>query len=272
VLDSVTADSYLASLLAGNDTIFGDGINQTLDGRAGNDIINAGDGNDTLIGGLGNDVMNGGDGSDTYHVDSNLDVVNETGTGTDQVFSSLSFALGATLEHLTLTGGTNANATGNGSSNVLVGNSGANVLDGRGGADQMTRGGGNDTYFVDDAGDTVSEDAGGGIDTVNSAFSFVLEDDLENLTLIGTANVNGTGNAFANVQMKGYAFERSTSVVTYGHITHIQNGFVFLMVYMRVHVISTLPLFLKHYISSCQCKSRRARLRSMIPNAGHPQS
>ncbi len=65
ILDSSDANFIMSSLLSGNDTIFGEGLNQVLEGFAGNDTINGGAGNDTLTGGAGNDVLSGGDGVDT---------------------------------------------------------------------------------------------------------------------------------------------------------------------------------------------------------------
>ena len=41
--------------------------------------------------------------------------------------------------------------------------------------------------------------SGGGVDTVESAIPFVLPANVENLTLVGTADISGTGNALANI-------------------------------------------------------------------------
>ncbi len=53
--------------------------------------------------------------------------------------------------------------------------------------------------MVDSTGDVVREVAGQGIDLVLSGVSFILGGNVENLTLTGSANVNGSGNVLANV-------------------------------------------------------------------------
>jgi len=203
-----TADQTLAGT-AGNDVLTGGVGNDQLFGLAGNDTLTGGAGNDLLDGGPGVDNMQGGTGNDTYVVDASGDVVIENANkGTDGVQSSITYTLGADVENLTLTGAANINGTGNGLDNVLVGNNGSNTLtggtgndrlDGGLGNDTMVGGTGDDTYVVNQVGDVVTESANQGIDTVESAVTYNLGSNVENLTLTGTANINGTGSSVNNV-------------------------------------------------------------------------
>ena len=133
-------------------------------------------------------MLTGGAGHDTYVVGAGDTVVEAANEGTDLVQSSVSFTLGANVEKLTLTGTDVIDGTGNSVNNTLTGNSAANVL---------TGGAGHDTYVVS-AGDTVVEAANEGTDLVQSAVSWTLGANLENLTLTGTDAIDGTGNSLNN--------------------------------------------------------------------------
>ncbi|HVI88964.1 MAG TPA: hypothetical protein VM659_11705 [Dongiaceae bacterium] len=200
-----------------NWTFAGNDLGDTITGGIGADTLTGGQGNDTFNGGLGADVMIGGAGDDTYYVDNIHDIIHEAvGGGTDTIISAISITLGTVgtflgedIENVTLTGAAALNVQGNNLANTLTGNSGANVLDGASGADTMIGGAGNDTYYVDDAGDVVSETltgSVGGVDAVVSSIaSYTLGANVENLTLqagIGGPDVfnsSGTGNELNNV-------------------------------------------------------------------------
>jgi Ca2+-binding RTX toxin-like protein len=63
----------------------------------------------------------------------------------------------------------------------------------------MAGGHGDDIYLVDDALDVVTEAASEGTDTIQSSVSFSVATNVENLTLTGSASINGTGNASNNI-------------------------------------------------------------------------
>ena len=150
-------DVTLFTGTSGKDTLSGAATNDTLNGLAGNDTLYGLAGNDTLDGGSGSDSMVGGLGDDLYVVDSSQDRVTElTNQGTDAVNSSISYALGNYVEHLTLLGSAAINGTGNALNNQLQGNAAANTLSGGAGgdtllgglgADVLTGGAGNDSYL-----------------------------------------------------------------------------------------------------------------------------
>jgi Ca2+-binding RTX toxin-like protein len=169
-------------------------------GTTGADTLLGGAGDDSIDGGLGADRMTGGDGDDHYIVDNVRDVVvEEAGHGIDRVDAFVSYTAHVHVETIALLGDANINAKGNGLDNQLYGNSGSNRLDGGAGADQLLGGLGNDVYVVDEAGDAVVELADEGTDTVQSLVDYTLGIHVENLTLTGTAAINGTGNELNNV-------------------------------------------------------------------------
>lgn len=209
------------------DLITGTNAGQTLNGTAwsdeilglgGNDTLNGNAGDDLLNGGTGNDRMTGGTGDDNYVVDASGDVVVESANqGIDTVQTSVAiYTLANNVENLVYTGSSATILTGNTLNNVITGGGGNNrlngaagddilnglggndVLDGGAGADTMIGGVGNDVYLVDNAGDVVVELANQGTDLVEASVSYTLGDGLENLTLTGSAAINGTGNAAAN--------------------------------------------------------------------------
>jgi Ca2+-binding RTX toxin-like protein len=189
-----------------------------LTGNAQNNALEGGAGNDTLNGAGGADNMIGGLGDDRFIVNDIGDIVTELlNEGTDRVNSSIAYTLPIYVENLMLTGTAAINGNGNGLNNILNGNGANNELNGQAGndtlngvggndtligwsgADTMLGGLGDDTYFVENVGDVVTEFFNAGTDTVSSRLTYTLPSQVENLTLTGTAAINGTGNTLANV-------------------------------------------------------------------------
>jgi serralysin len=133
-------------------------------GGSGNDRITGNSAANVIKGGAGNDRLSGQDGHDTLY---------------------------GGLGHDGLAGG-----AGN---DRLYGGAGNDRLNGGSGADLMWGGAGNDGYHVDHARDRVHESRGQGIDTVKASVSHTLGAHVEKLVLVGSADLNGSGNGLDNV-------------------------------------------------------------------------
>ena len=218
-------------------SITGNAGANSIAGGAGNDTLDGGTGNDTLNGGLGNDtyIINI-EFPDKIALETDLggiDTVNLIG-----IVESLDYlpaidlkpATGPVwLENLNMssTGATKLNVIGNILNNTITGNTAGNfILGGAGndlifggagndrldggegndtlrsgaGSDTLSGGNGNDAYFIEVRTDVILADSSG-IDTVNVSYAtgtYALAANLEHLNLLGTAAINGTGNAFDN--------------------------------------------------------------------------
>ncbi|MBE9055367.1 hypothetical protein IQ237_04820 [Sphaerospermopsis sp. LEGE 08334] len=80
----------------------------------------------------------------------------------------------------------------------FTGTTNADTLIGTTGADTLIGLAGNDTYTVNHVGDIVTEALNAGTDLVNASISYTLPNNVENLTLTGSSNINGTGNNLNN--------------------------------------------------------------------------
>ncbi|RWQ28321.1 MAG: calcium-binding protein, partial [Mesorhizobium sp.] len=122
-----------------------------------------------------------------------------TGTGTATGIGVEFVSPGTTND--TITGSTGDDHIKGGAGNDTInGGTGDDVIDGGTGVDAMLGGTGNDTYIVDNTADDIDESGDGGTDTALSSVTYGLPDqDIENLTLTGTAAINATGNANNNV-------------------------------------------------------------------------
>ena len=197
-LSYTLGDNFENLTLTGGDNVnaTGNSAANTLRGNSGNNVLDGGGGVDSMLGGAGND---------TYVVDNASDIVAEASRGNaDTVQTSLNaFDLTTTsgrqnIENLTFTSANSNTGTGNALNNTLIGNSGNDTLDGGTGTDRLEGKAGDDTFTIDNANDVVVELAGGGTDIVNSSITRTLSDNVENLSLTGSANINATGNALAN--------------------------------------------------------------------------
>jgi Ca2+-binding RTX toxin-like protein len=201
IVDSA-ADIVSELAAEGNDTVVSS-VNWTLDANTENITLtgsavratgNTGD--NTLTGNAGANTLDGGLGNDTYVIDSR-DIIIDAG-GTDTVNANFTYTLVTGMENLQLIGTANINGTGNAGNNTVTGNSGNNTLAGGLGNDVLAGGLGNDTYIVGDATETISENAAEGTDTVLATVTHTLAAEVENLTLLGTAAINATGNTGDN--------------------------------------------------------------------------
>ncbi|MGD8547950.1 MAG: calcium-binding protein, partial [Thiohalophilus sp.] len=78
---------------------------------------------------------------------------------------------------------------------TIIAKGGNDQLDGGAGADTLYGGQGDDTYLAVDSTDTIVEYADEGTDTIETDLDgYVLGDNLENLTLTVSDNMNGAGN------------------------------------------------------------------------------
>ena len=217
-VDILPLQGLLGILSSESDQLYGYEGNDILIGGAGNDYLEGGVGNDVLIGGTLGVILNIGDidlsGADTAgYRSSSAGVTIDLGAMQDLQLSLLGISAGlqkavtghgGDAEGDTLIG--IANLTGSAFTDYLSGDAGANILNGAGGADFLAGGLGNDTYFVDNAGDTVTELVGGGTDRLFTSVSFALgvNQEIEKLAVTdseSTDKVNLNGNAFKQTLM-----------------------------------------------------------------------
>jgi len=172
---------------SGDDSLIGGDGNDQFNGSTGNDTLNGGAGSDTLDGGSGKDLMIGGAGNDTYLVDDADDIVQEAANGgIDTISTKISLDLGATIENAYAEIG-GLTIGGNALNNLIGGSTGVDKLQGKDGSDVLT-GYGDADILEGGAGDDVIE-GGLGADKLDGGAG----SDLFRYALENPANLNTLG-------------------------------------------------------------------------------
>jgi len=205
--------------------------NDRLHGRDGDDRLEGGAGNDVLNGGTGTDVMIGGGNDDIYVVENFADQVNEaSGGGTDRVYTSVSYSLGAGQEveylrarisistGLTLIGNEFANTVAGGlGDDTLDGGASDDVLNGGAGADIMTGGLGDDQYVFRETADSGTDSA-----TRDQIEDFTPGADVINLRGIDAKAASVGNQAFTFIGAASFSAEGQVRAFQAGDLTFIE--------------------------------------------------
>lgn len=166
------------------DTLFGNTLNNLLQGLNGADVIDGGDGNDTIIGGNGGDTLTGGAGIDT---------LSYVGSGGVTINLSANTATGSHATGDIISGF--ENLIGSNGKDDLVGSSGANVIFGFDGADIIRGGNGADTLNGGKGKDTLSYAGSALAVTVNLGANTASGGDADGDVIFGFENLIGSGQA-----------------------------------------------------------------------------
>ena len=200
----VNLTTGLASGGMGNDSLANF---QNIIGSDFNDSLTGNDGANLFVGGLGADSFFGGLGEDTVdysasagRVSASLVTGGQQNAAAGDTYSGIENLIGTSFND-SLVGDTGNNKLYGGDENdTLSGGDGADTLyGGSGSRDSMVGGAGDDTFYVDNTNDKAVEASGAGTDLVISSATYTLALNVDNLTLTGSANLNGTGNSGANV-------------------------------------------------------------------------
>lgn len=177
----------------------GNDLDNEIRGNANNNILDGKSGTNTLIGGAGDDIYI------INESNANDSIVETADNGNDTVRSSITYTIvnKINIENLELTGENNIEGIGNNGNNNLIGNSGNNVLRGLGGNDTLYGGKGNntlyggagdDTYIIDNTTTLVVDGTNQGNDTILTYIDYALGNNIENIMLQGSDDINATGN------------------------------------------------------------------------------
>ena len=196
---TITSGAHGVDTITNVENIIGSDFNDSLTGNGEANILIGGAGEDTLVGGAGIDLADYSAADDAVKV--NLTTNTHSGSDADgDDLSEIENVDGSAFND-SLTGDTADNLLqGFDGNDSLQGGAGNDTLDGgTGERDKMTGGAGDDLFIVDSTTDTVLESASnGGFDHVQSSATFTLSVAVEDLTLMGSGNIDGTGNSSAN--------------------------------------------------------------------------
>lgn len=203
-------------VLTGNAAIngIGNALDNEITGNSANNTLNGAGGTDTV-------VLLGAISDHAFALAGAGMTVTSAAGGVDTLVSIERAKIGG--NSYLIVPGTNAANTGAGAviggsqaelllgfngADELRGNGGDDILVGGAGADQMFGGAGNDAYWVQQAGDVVTELPGEGIDTIysnvtrNLTVAAQVNGEVENVVLVGTTGteaLSATGNNLNNV-------------------------------------------------------------------------
>jgi len=186
---------------AGGATGTGNALANVLTGGAGDDVLIGRGGADTLRGGAGRDTASYAAAAAAVTVKLAGGVATADGDGSQDVLVSIENVVGSAFDDMLAGDAASNRLDGGAGRDTLIGLGGDDVLSGGGGAaNQLYGGAGDDRYIVSAIGDTVVENSGEGVDTVETALGgFTLRANVENLIYTGSGNFAGIGNASANV-------------------------------------------------------------------------
>lgn len=227
-LRGVAGNDYIDGGI-GVDWVYGGDGDDTLLGGEGNDFVLGDSGTDLLSGGGGDDLLQGGLGSDTYSIElgDGDDTISEEYDGTTGDTDVVSYGAGIALadlsfhrmydsmngQHLVIHNAKDSSELA--ISNFFMSNARrVELLQFSGGSsvgvdyilnnlqygeqDTMLGSSDDDSYIVDNELDVIVEPDGSSIDTVYSSRTFTLSKNLENLTLTGFLDLDGTGSELDN--------------------------------------------------------------------------
>ncbi len=196
--DGFDTNDTLAGIQSSQDTLV---AVENIRGSKFGDLLVGSTASNRIEGWAGADTIDGGTGADTADYFNSVGGISINLTNNNALNDGWGFKD-------TFVAGSIESVRGSAFEDSITGSAANNTLDGGLGADTMSGLNGIDVYVVDDIGDVVIEsvNTGGSGDLVQSSITYSLlstangqnTSQVEKLTLIGSAAINGTGNALTN--------------------------------------------------------------------------